>query len=253
MKSKDLKKNHSAKKTWLGQTVNTDQRIQKSFMKGSHENKSVNEVLMQQKFERSGVEFEFFEANNNSSNVWDNLSKAEKNIETARLRAFVDPLTGLAKRACFEQSLDNQLIQAKRYGRSLAVLFIDIDKFRNINESYGNDIGDQVLLTVANRLKSFVRAGDLVSRWGGDEFVCLLLEVKQEADVARFAHQLVNRLAEPCVFNGTVLSITSNIGIAMYPADGDTADILFNNADIAMYKAKKTKKRVVVFRTEPSL
>lgn len=185
--------------------------------------------------------------------MYEDFSKAEVNMETARQRALLDALTGLPNRAWFEQGFAHQLIQAKRYGRSFAVLFIDINKFKSINDSYGNGMGDQVLLMVANRLKSFVRAGDMVSRWGGDEFVCLLLEVKQEADVARFAHQLVNRIAEPFEFNGTVLSITSNIGIAMYPADGDAADILFNNADIAMYKAKRTKKRVVVFRAEASI
>jgi diguanylate cyclase (GGDEF)-like protein len=160
-----------------------------------------------------------------------------------------DALTGLPNRASFEQGLAHGLIQAKRHGWGLAVLFIDIDKFKSINDSYGHGMGDQVLLTVAKRLKSYVRAGDTVSRWGGDEFVCLLLEVKQEADVARLAQQLVNRIAEPFEFNGTVFSITSSIGIAMYPEDGETADILFKNADSAMYEAKGTKNRVVLFRT----
>jgi diguanylate cyclase (GGDEF)-like protein len=220
-KFKDLEKNASAQKNVLGQALHKNQENKKTVKKDVAE-------------------------------VCEDLSKAGVNMQTARQLAFLDPLTGLPNRASFEQGLAHELIQAKRYGRSLAVLFINIDKFKSINDSHGNGMGDQVLLTVANRLKSFVRGGDIVSRWAGDEFVCLLLEVKQEADVARFAHQLVNRIAEPCEFNGTVLSITSNIGIAMYPADGEAADILFNNADIAMYKAKGTKKRVVVFRTEPS-
>ena len=101
---------------------------------------------------------------------------------------------------------------------------------------------------VANRLKSFLRDGDMVSRWGGDEFVCLLLEVKQEADVTHIAEKLTNLIAKACDFNGTVLSIRISIGIALYPADGETANILFKNADAAMYKAKGTKKRVVLFR-----
>ena len=173
-------------------------------------------------------------------------------METAQQIVHLDALTGLPSRASFEQGLAHELIQAKRHGRSLAVLFIDIDKFKSINDSYGHGMGDLVLLTVANRLKSFVRGGDMVSRWSGDEFVCVLLEVKEEADVARFAHQLVNRIAEPCEFNGTVISIRSSVGIAMYPAHGEEADILFNNADIAMYKAKGSKKRVVAFHTDPT-
>ena len=88
----------------------------------------------------------------------------------------------------------------------------------------------------------------MVSRWGGDEFVCLLFEVKQEADVTRLAEKIINRISEACEFNGTTLSIRASIGIAMYPADGETADILFKNADTAMYRAKRTKKRVVLFR-----
>ena len=101
---------------------------------------------------------------------------------------------------------------------------------------------------VANRLQSFVRDEDTVSRWGGDEFVCLLLEVKQEADVTRLAEKMVNRIAAACEFNGIVLSIRASIGIAIYPADGETADILFKNADTAMFKAKGTEKRVALFR-----
>lgn len=120
------------------------------------------------------------------------------------------------------------------------VLFVDIDKFKSINDSYGHDLGDQVLLMVANRLQSFVRDEDMVSRWGGDEFVCLLLEVKQDASVTRLVEKMINRIAESCEFNGTTLSIRASIGIALYPANGETADVLLKNADTAMYKAKGT-------------
>jgi diguanylate cyclase (GGDEF)-like protein len=101
---------------------------------------------------------------------------------------------------------------------------------------------------VAERLTSSVREQDMVSRWGGDEFVCLLLEVNREADVIRLAEHMVKRISEACEINGTLLSIRASIGIAIYPADGDTADTLFKNADTAMYQAKGTKDRVVLFR-----
>ena len=94
------------------------------------------------------------------------------------------------------------MIQAKRHGWGLAVLFIDIDKFKNINDFYGHDLGDQVLLMLASRLKSFVRDEDIVSRWGGDEFVCLLFEVKQEADVTCLAEKMINRISDAFEFNG---------------------------------------------------
>jgi diguanylate cyclase (GGDEF)-like protein len=85
----------------------------------------------------------------------------------------------------------------------------------------------------------------MVSRWAGDEFVCLLLEVKREADVTRLAEDMVDRISQTCEIDGTAFSISVSIGIAIYPADGETAEILFKNADTAMYKAKGTKKRVV--------
>ena len=182
------------------------------------------------------------------ANVREDLSKSQDSEREARKKSLQDPLTGLPNRALFEQALDHGLIQAKRHGWGLAVLFIDIDQFKSINDSYGHDLGDKVLLMVANRLQSSLREEDTVSRWGGDEFVCLLLEVKGEANVIRLAEKMVSRIAEACEFNGTVLSVKASIGIAIYPADGETDDNLFKNADTAMYEAKGTKKRVVLFR-----
>lgn len=279
-KLKNLKTNASPKNL-LGQAPNSNKKIKNNVKKASSELTSVNEVLKQKKVRvevmeqtvivnkdvqqkvaqaaddltlvnvkiakevvvRRGIESELADVKTNLAEVSEDLSKAELDVQTARQLALLDALTGLPNRASFEQGLAHGLIQAKRHRRSLAVLFIDIDKFKSINDTYGHGIGDQVLLTVANRLKSFVRGGDMVSRWGGDEFVCLLLEIKQEADVAHFAEQLVNRIAQPCEFNGTIFSITSSIGIAIYPKDGETADILFKNADIAMYEAKGVKSK----------
>jgi diguanylate cyclase (GGDEF)-like protein len=282
MKSKDLKKIAFAKKALLGQVLKKNQRIKKNVKKAASELTFVNEILEQEDVtvqvmeqaliqnkdveqrvaqaaddlrtvnvelanevaERMGIESELAEMKTELAGVRDDLSNSEVNVEIAQQRALQDPLTGLPNRISFEQGLAQGLIQAKRHAWGLAVLFIDIDKFKAINDSYGHGMGDQVLLTVANRLKSFVRGGDTVSRWGGDEFVCLLLEVQRESDVVHVATQLVNRIAESFEFNGTVLSITSSIGIAMYPEDGETAEILFKKADIAMYEAKGTNRRV---------
>jgi len=178
----------------------------------------------------------------------DDLSKSQAKEEDALKIALYDALTGLPNRVLFEQRLDYGLSQSKRHGWGFAVLFIDIDKFKSINDSNGHALGDKVLLMVANRLQSFVRQEDTVSRWGGDEFVCLLLEIKQEADVTHFAERMVHRIAEAFEFNGIVLSVSVSIGIAIYPAHGETADILFKNADTAMYQAKGTENRVLVFR-----
>ena len=286
MKSKAVKKDKSNKKASLGHVLKKNEKIKQTVKKAASELTSVNEVLKKENIpiqimkqaitqnedveqkvakaaddlklvnvklteeiaERIVIESELADTKTDLAEVRDDLSKAQVKTEEAQQSALQDPLTGLPNRLSFEQGLEHGLSQAKRHGWGLAVLFIDIDKFKSINDSYGHDLGDQVLLMVANRLKSFVRDEDIVSRWGGDEFVCLLLEVKQEADVTQLAEKMINRVAEAFEFQGAVLSIRASIGIAIYPADGDTSEILFKNAGIAMYKAKGTEQRVVLFR-----
>jgi diguanylate cyclase (GGDEF)-like protein len=285
-KSKELKKKISAKRASLGRVLKTNEKIKETLKKAASELTLVNEVLSQDKVpiqvmkealtqnedveqkvekaaddlklvnvklakemtERIAIESELANTKTDLAEVRDDLLKSQVKEEEAQQIALQDALTGLPNRVSFEQRLDHGLIQAKRHGWGLAVLFIDIDKFKSINDSYGHDLGDKVLLMVANRLQSSVRDEDMVSRWGGDEFVCLLLEVKQEAEVTSLAEKMIDRIAEACEFNGTVLSIKASIGIAIYPVDGETADILFKNADTAMYKAKGTETRVVLFR-----
>ena len=197
---------------------------------------------------RGDVESKLADAKDSLSEVRDDLSKSQANEEETRKFALQDPLTCLPNRLLFEQVLEQGLIQAKRRDWGLAVLFIDIDNFKRFNDQYGHDMGDRVLRMVANCLKACVREEDMVSRWGGDEFVCLVVEVKQEAAMKRLAEKMVKRIARPWEMNGIVHSITASIGIAIYPADGETADILFKNADTAMYQAKRTKQSVALFR-----
>ncbi|KGF73180.1 diguanylate cyclase [Neosynechococcus sphagnicola sy1] len=286
MKSKDANKKVSVKKASLDHVLRKNEKIKETVKKAASELTSVNKVLKQEEIpvqvikqavtqnedvehriakaatdlklvnaklskelaDRIVIEAELADTKTDLAEVRDDLSKSQIKEEEAQKLALQDALTGLPNRVLFEQGLDHSLIQAKRRGWGLAVLFIDIDKFKNINDSYGHDAGDQVLLMVANRLQSSVRNEDMVSRWGGDEFVCLLLEVKQEADVTRLAEKMIDWLAEPYEFNGIVFSIKASIGIAIYPTDGETANILFKNADTAMYKAKRTENRVVIFR-----
>ncbi len=286
MKSKDLKNTASTKRAALGRVLKKNEKIKESVKKSASELTSVNEVLKQEKIPvqemkqaitqneeveqkvakaaddlklvnvklaeevsaRIVIESELVTTKSDLAEARDDLSKAQEKTEEAQQIALQDALTGLPNRVSFEQGLDHGLIQAKRHGRGLAVLFIDIDKFKTINDSYGHDVGDQVLRMVANRLKSFLRNEDIVSRWGGDEFVCLLFEVKQEADVTRIAEKMISRVAEVCEFKGITLSVRVSIGIAIFPADGNAADVLFKNADTAMYKAKETEKHVLLFR-----
>jgi diguanylate cyclase (GGDEF)-like protein len=225
-----------------------NEHVEHKVAKAADDLKLVSATLAKEVAERLVIESELADTKTDLAEVRDDLSKSQVKEEEAQQIALQDALTGLPNRVSFEQRLDHGLIQAQRHGWGLAVLFIDIDNFKRVNDSHGHDLGDQVLLMVASRLQSCVRAEDMVSRWGGDEFACLLLEVKQDADVIRLAEKMISRIAEACELDGTSLSIGASIGIAIYPADGDTADILFKNADTAMYKAKGTKKRVVLFR-----
>lgn len=176
----------------------------------------------------------------------DDLSESQASEDEALRRALHDPLTGLPNRALFDQRLDHGLIQARRHGWRLAVLFIDVDDFKTVNDSHGHQAGDEVLLMIADRLRSFVRAEDTVSRWGGDEYACLLLGVGQQAEVTRLARNMIGRIAEAFESSGTTLSLGCSIGIAVYPGDGESADVLLRNADEAMFRAKGTSERVVL-------
>ena len=232
----------------MKETIVLNEDAEHKVAKAADDLNQVNTQLAKEVAERASMESDLADTKIDLAEVREDLSKSQAREREAISESLHDPLTGLPNRVLFEEALDHGLIQAKRHGWGLAVLFIDIDQFKSINDSYGHDLGDIVLLMVANRLQSSLREEDIVSRWGGDEFVCLLLEVKQEADVSRLAEKMVSRIAEAGEFNGTVFSINVSIGIAIYPADGETADSLFKNADMAMYKAKGTKKRVVLFR-----
>jgi diguanylate cyclase (GGDEF)-like protein len=236
----------------IKEAITQNKEVEYKVAKAADDLHQVNTELAKEVAERIVIETELSDVKDDLADVREELSESIAKEEKSRNIAIHDALTGLPNRVLFEEHLDHGLIQAKRHGWKLAVLFIDIDNFKSINDSHGHDLGDKVLLTVADRLQSATRSEDTVSRWGGDEFVCLLLEVKQEADVARLAELMVKRISETFEFKGVVLSIRVSIGIAIYPADGETADILFKNADKAMYKAKGTQRRVVLFHDSVS-
>lgn len=224
--------------------ITQNEDVEHTVAQAADDLEQVNTELAKEVTEREVIETELAETKLILAAVREDLSQSQANEEEARNSALQDPLTCLPNRVSFEQVLEHGLLQAKRHGRGLAVLFIDIDNFKSINDSNGHDGGDKVLQMVAECLQSSVRKGDTVCRWGGDEFVCVLLEVKQEADVMRIAENIVNRIAEAWEFNGSVFSINVSIGIALYPADGQTADILIKKADTAMYIAKGTEQRI---------
>lgn len=152
-----------------------------------------------------------------------------------------DALTGLPNRVLFNDRLEHGMEQAKRHGWSLAVMFMDLDKFKAINDSYGHDAGDAVLLTIAMRLKETVRTDDTVSRHGGDEFLYLLMEIKEDQDAAIVAKKILKAVQAPCDVSVGELTVNTSIGISIYPRDGNTAEALIKSADAAMYRAKQSK------------
>ncbi|MDO3379857.1 EAL domain-containing protein [Geoalkalibacter halelectricus] len=149
-----------------------------------------------------------------------------------------DELTGLANRTLLHDRLNQCIHFARRSKRLVAVLLLDIDRFKVINDSLGHGTGDELLRNVARRLQDSVRETDTVARLGGDEFVVLLSEVVDVDDVGRIAEKILGRLADPHLLAGREISLTASLGISLYPRDSDEGATLVRNADIAMYRAK---------------
>jgi len=152
--------------------------------------------------------------------------------------AHHDGLTGLLNRAAFMERMALALRRAERQGEMLALLFIDLDNFKRVNDSLGHLEGDQVLMTVSERLVGALRASDLVGRFGGDEFVVLLADLGSRADIKVVLDALLSVVEVPVKADGRPLSVTPSIGVAVYPDDGRQADELIQHADTAMYRAK---------------
>jgi diguanylate cyclase (GGDEF)-like protein len=175
------------------------------------------------------------------------LAASLEQEEGARYAAFHDVLTGLPNRALFNDRLEHGIAQAKRHGWTLAVMFVDLDKFKSINDTYGHDAGDIVLQTTARRLKENTRGDDTVSRHGGDEFLYLLTGIHDEKDIAMIAEKIIKMIEVPCNISVRDLNISPSIGacigISIFPKNGTTADTLVKRADEAMYWAKQNKSR----------
>lgn len=153
--------------------------------------------------------------------------------------AFYDTLTNLANRRLFQDRLEQTIERCQRYGRSSALLYLDLDNFKRVNDTLGHQTGDSLLREVAARISACVRKEDTVGRTGGDEFTILLNEVNTPADAGMIAEKILQSLREPIIIAKHPLVITTSIGITVIPGDGHSANILMGNADLAMYKAKE--------------
>ena len=153
-------------------------------------------------------------------------------------RAFHDPLTGLGNRRLGKKGLESAIERAQRDGRCVGVLWIDLDKFKEINETHGHPAGDFVLREIAHRLTARMRRSDTIARMGGDEFMVVVERMEERDNAEHVAAELLKILAQPIQMGETQLTVTASIGISAYPGDGDSADVLEQRADLAMHDAK---------------
>lgn len=161
-----------------------------------------------------------------------------------------DTLSGLANRNHLQERVEHIIEQSKRTEKEFALLFLDLDHFKSVNDSLGHDIGDELLKNVAHTIQDILRANDVVARIGGDEFVIVLTDFKDEIELIEIITRIQNRLMKPWVIKTFPINISSSIGITVYPKDGEDLLTLMKNADIAMYEAKEKGRRGYHFFTE---
>lgn len=173
-----------------------------------------------------------------SVHIAKDISKEKQAEEQLNYLAHYDHLTQLPNRTLFFDRLNQALKRARWNKRSVGVMFLDLDRFKTINDTMGHGKGDQVLRGTAERLLASVRDGDTVSRLGGDEFAMLLVDVARKGDISRIAKKILERMNAPFIIEGREHFVTASIGISIFPDDSDSADVLVANADVSMYRAK---------------
>lgn len=178
------------------------------------------------------------------------ITESNQVMEKMEYLAHHDYLTGLPNRSLLEDRLQQALVRALRNRSRFAVMFIDLDKFKAVNDTLGHHIGDALLKEVTRRIKTCLRASDTISRQGGDEFVLLLEEIGDEVDITHTARKLLAMIGSSCHLSGHVVTVTPSIGISVYPHDGTTVADLLSHADAAMYHAKNQGRNNFQFFTE---
>ncbi|MFH2139457.1 MAG: EAL domain-containing protein [Pseudomonadota bacterium] len=182
--------------------------------------------------------------------VFIDITERKKEEDRIIRLANYDTLSGLPNRNLLADRVEQGVAQAERNGSKLAMLFIDLDHFKNINDSLGHDIGDELLKQVAERLKACLRRTDTLARQGGDEFIALVTDIENETEAGYVAEKMVSACASGFEVNGHLLHVTPSIGISMCPEDGNTQVQLMRNADLAMYRAKDSGRNRFAFYEE---
>jgi diguanylate cyclase (GGDEF)-like protein len=175
--------------------------------------------------------------------------QAESVAKRMQFHAHHDALTGLPNRVLLNDRIKSELAHARREQSLMALLFLDLDRFKIINDSLGHATGDQLLRIISRRIKDCIREGDTVARLGGDEFMVLLPRITSASDAGRIGNKIIESLTDPVACNGHDLHITTSVGISIYPFDGTDSDTLVKNADISMYRAKELGRNKVVYYT----
>jgi diguanylate cyclase (GGDEF)-like protein/PAS domain S-box-containing protein len=173
--------------------------------------------------------------------------KRSRSEELVSYLAQYDPVTGLPNRALFADRLRQGMFQASRHNRLVGVAFLDIDRFKTINDSMGHDTGDALLRAIGQRLRECLRDGDTVARAGGDEFIMVLADMAHTDDAARLAHKILTHLRRPFTVGGHEFYVSGSLGITFYPHDARDVEELLRNADVAMYRAKEMGRNTFQF------
>ncbi|PWB48004.1 MAG: hypothetical protein C3F18_11615, partial [Nitrosomonadales bacterium] len=181
--------------------------------------------------------------------IQNDVTERKQYEEQLAYQSAHDTLTRLPNRNLAQDRLAQGIIFARRSGHQLALLFIDLDNFKVINDSLGHNVGDQLLQIVAQRISACIRSGDTVARMGGDDFAVILADISQEEDISRVAHKILAAIAEPATVESRRLTVTCSIGISLFPRDGEDASTLLKNADAAMYRAKDQGRNSVQYYT----
>ncbi|HEY7746802.1 MAG TPA: diguanylate cyclase, partial [Desulfuromonadales bacterium] len=163
--------------------------------------------------------------------------------------SYHDPLTGLPNRLLLQDRLQHALAKARRAGSEAALLFLDLDRFKNINDTLGHEVGDRILCEVAKRLRGLVRETDTLARFGGDEFIVLLEEIQEPKIAVRIARQVIDALATPIEVEQELFHLGGSIGISLFPHNGEDAETLLKCGEVAMYQAKEKGRNTCQFYT----
>ncbi len=170
--------------------------------------------------------------------ILSDITDRKKSEEQIKNLAYYDVLTGLPNRRLFNDRLNIAIANAHRHDHLLALVFVDLDLFKRINDTLGHSAGDKLLVEVGRRISSQLREGDTAARMGGDEFTLLLQEIDDPDSAVNIAHRIINAISQPFTIDNNTLYVTASIGISIYPNDGNNSETLIRNADTAMYRAK---------------